>query len=169
MAERMRERRGLAGVSKHWRGAVLAPHCLYVRFGSILSAKSDVRNMLKASLEEAGVDAGYPASKSRELEAHEIFICNLLGGKSEPDGSATRRIMSFQKKALLGQKKTKSAKAAKGKLDAKTIKSASNTGKVIRCGQFVFYWTPVELRFKKQTLNRVECKGVVRATMRFVK
>ena len=33
--------------------------------------------------------------------------------------------MSVQKKAVLGQKKTKNAKAAKGKLDAKTIKPAS--------------------------------------------
>ena len=33
--------------------------------------------------------------------------------------------MSVQKKTVLGQKKTKNAKAAKGKLDAKTIKSVS--------------------------------------------
>jgi hypothetical protein len=33
--------------------------------------------------------------------------------------------MSVQKKTVLGQKKIKNAKAAKGKLDAKTIKPAS--------------------------------------------
>jgi hypothetical protein len=33
--------------------------------------------------------------------------------------------MSVQKKTVRGQKKTENAKTAKGKLDAKTIKSAS--------------------------------------------
>jgi hypothetical protein len=42
--------------------------------------------------------------------------------------------MSVQRKALLGQKKTKNAKAAKGKLDGKTIKSASKEVNLTRPG-----------------------------------
>ena len=42
--------------------------------------------------------------------------------------------MSVQKKPMLGQKKTKNAKAAKGQLDAKTIKSASKEINLRRVG-----------------------------------
>jgi hypothetical protein len=53
---------------------------------------------------------------------------NCRGGKRE------KAFMSVQKKTLLGQKKTKNAKAAKGKLDAKTIKSASKEINLTRAG-----------------------------------
>jgi hypothetical protein len=51
-------------------------------------------------------------------------------------GAESRRksTMSVQKKTVLGQKKTKDAKAAKGKLDAKTIKSASKEINLKRVG-----------------------------------
>jgi hypothetical protein len=55
---------------------------------------------------------------SGELLCPELSV-NSRGGKME------ETVMSVQKKTMLGQKKTKSAKAAKGKLDAKTIKPAS--------------------------------------------
>jgi hypothetical protein len=51
---------------------------------------------------------------------------NCRGGKRE------KAFMSVQKKTVLGQKKTKNAKAAKGKLDAKTIESASKEINLMR-------------------------------------
>jgi hypothetical protein len=51
-----------------------------------------------------------------------------------PGGSERKAIMSVQKKTLLGQKKTKNTKAAKGKLDAKPIKSVSKEINLRRVG-----------------------------------
>jgi hypothetical protein len=58
-----------------------------------------------------------------QVDRGELLCPELSVNRRGEEGEES--IMSVQKKTVLGQKKTKNAKVAKGKLDAKTIKPAS--------------------------------------------